>query len=163
MSPRRSTGRHIPKQCLRCYVGSLPPHHPHRQERPATLYCVPTTIAGKRLPELLHRQPGGHHECENVVIVSDLNQHMVIRAFIELTVVQGLHNHVDSPLDPPSLDPVVIDLPGDCVQCRPLDCIGNSDHHAVFSIVNPAPARNEDHQQVIWIWNRADWAAVRLA
>ncbi|MPC08212.1 hypothetical protein E2C01_000789 [Portunus trituberculatus] len=30
------------------------------------------------------------HTCQNVAIIGDLNQHLVMRAFTELTVVQGL-------------------------------------------------------------------------
>ena len=44
------------------------------------------------------------HNCENVVVVGDLNQHQVVRAFTELTVIQGyrttstfLHTSVEVP------------------------------------------------------------------
>ena len=37
------------------------------------------------------------HNCQNVVVVDDLNQHQVVRAPTELTVVQGLQNHVNFP------------------------------------------------------------------
>ncbi len=62
-----------------------------------------------------------------------------------------------------SLDPVVTDLPQECVHCLPLDCVGSSDHHAVLTTVSVAPARDEDHQQATWLWHRADWVAVRQA
>ncbi|MPC31334.1 hypothetical protein E2C01_024622 [Portunus trituberculatus] len=46
------------------------------------------------------------------LIVGNLNHNIVLRAFIELTVVQGLHNHVDFPTHQRggSLDPVLTDL-----------------------------------------------------
>ena len=52
------------------------------------------------------------HNCQNVMLVGDLNQHLVMRAFTEFIVVQGLHNHVDFPTHQLGgyLDPVLIDL-----------------------------------------------------
>lgn len=35
------------------------------------------------------------NNCQNTIIVGDLNQHLVMRVFTELTVVHGLFNHVD--------------------------------------------------------------------
>ena len=105
------------------------------------------------------------HNCQNVLIVGDLNQHLVERAFTELTVVHGLHNHVNFPTHERggSLDPVLTDLPDDRVQCRPLDRVGSSDHFAVLSTLNLAPSREEDYQRDVWLWERAEWEAARLA
>ena len=74
------------------------------------------------------------HNCQNVVIVGDLNHNIVNGTFTELTVVQGLHNHVDFPTHRrgSSLDPVLTDLAGDSVQCHPLDFMGSSDLFAVL-------------------------------
>ncbi len=105
------------------------------------------------------------NNCHNVAIVGDLNQHLVTRAFTELTVVQGLTNHVTFPTHQRggSLDPVLTDLISDCVQCRPLDYVGSSDHLAVLSTIKLAPAREEEHERTIWLWDRANWDAVRNA
>ena len=98
------------------------------------------------------------HNCQNVRIVGDLNQHLVMRAIIEIIVVQGFHNHVDFPTQQRgrSLDPVLTDMSGDCVQCRPLDRVGSSDHQVVLSTISLAPARDEEHQRIFWLWDRAD-------
>ncbi|XP_045118181.1 uncharacterized protein LOC123508485 [Portunus trituberculatus] len=103
------------------------------------------------------------HNCQHVVIVGDLNQHLVMRAFTDLTVVQGLHNHVNFPTHQRggSLDPVLSDLPEACVMCRPLDRVGSSDHYAVLSSINLSAAREEEQQRVIWLWERADWEAMK--
>ena len=88
-----------------------------------------------------------------------------MREFTELTVVQGLQNHVDFPTHQRggSLDPVLTDLAGDSVRCRPLDFVGTSDHLAVLSTIKIAPAREEEHHRTIWLCDRVDWEAVRRA
>ena len=88
-----------------------------------------------------------------------------MRAFIELIVVQGLHNHVDLPTHQRggSLYPVLTHLSGDCVQYYPLDRVGSFDHHAVLSLNSLALARDEEHQRVICLCDRADWVAMKLA
>ena len=80
------------------------------------------------------------HNCQNVLIVGDLNQHLVQQAFDELSVVQGLTNYVNfsTHIRGGSLDPVLSDLPAD--QCWPLDYVGSSDHKAVLSQVSLTPA-----------------------
>ncbi len=105
------------------------------------------------------------HDCQHIVIVGDLNHHLVMRAFTELTAVQGLHNHVDFPTRQcgGSLNPVLTDLPQECVQCHPLDHVDSSDHHAVHTTVSVAPACDEDHQQVTWLWDCTNWVAMRQA
>ena len=67
------------------------------------------------------------HNC--LVVVDDLNQHQVARAFTELTVVQGLQNHINFPTYQRgrSLDPVLTDLVGESVQYHSLDYVGTSD------------------------------------
>ena len=68
------------------------------------------------------------NQCERVVIIGDLNQHIVRDAFNTLLVVHDLHNHVTCPthISGSSLDPVVTDLPHRTVQCLPLDFVGTS-------------------------------------
>ena len=57
------------------------------------------------------------HNCQNTVVVGDLNHHLVHRAFTELRVIHGLTNHVNFTTHGrgASLDPVLTDLPGDSV------------------------------------------------
>lgn len=103
------------------------------------------------------------HNCQNVIIVGDLNQHLIQATFDELTVVHGLVNHVDFPthIRGGSLDPVLTDLSEGTVQCQPLDSIGTSDHLAVLSHVRIAAALDECSQREIWLWDHADWTSVR--
>ena len=70
------------------------------------------------------------HGCQNTVIVCDFNQQLVHRAFTELTVVNGVINHVN--IHGSSLDPVLINLPNDLVQHYQLNRFGSSDHNTVF-------------------------------
>ncbi|MPC62993.1 hypothetical protein E2C01_057085 [Portunus trituberculatus] len=63
------------------------------------------------------------HSCQNVIIVGNLNQHVVRRTFTELTVVYGLTNHVNfvTHVCGAALDPVLTDLPAHSVQCCQLE------------------------------------------
>ena len=65
-------------------------------------------------------------QCESVLIIGDLNQHIVRDAFNTLLVVHDLHNFVTFPthISGSSLDPVVSDLPPSTVQCEQLDFVG---------------------------------------
>ena len=89
------------------------------------------------------------HNCQNVIILRDLNQHLVMRTFTELTVMQGLQNHVDFPTHQRggSLDPVLTNLASDSEKCRTLDVVDTSDHLAVLSTIKIAPAREEEHHR----------------
>lgn len=53
------------------------------------------------------------HSCDRVVIVSDMNQHLVTRSFGELLKVVSLVNLVDFPTHTSGsfLDPVISNLP----------------------------------------------------
>ncbi|MPC64687.1 hypothetical protein E2C01_058806 [Portunus trituberculatus] len=68
-------------------------------------------------------------------MVGDLNQHLVVRAFDDLLTEVGLTNHVDFPTHISSsfLDPVITDLSGSLVTCRPLGSVGSSDHVAILT------------------------------
>ncbi|MPC34241.1 hypothetical protein E2C01_027625 [Portunus trituberculatus] len=105
------------------------------------------------------------HNCQNIAIVGNLNQHLIMRSFTELIVVQGLRNHVDFPTHQHggSLDPVLTDLAGDSVQCCPLDVMATFDHLAILSTFIHAPAREEKHHRTIWLWNCTDWDVARRA
>ncbi|KAG0717429.1 hypothetical protein GWK47_054467 [Chionoecetes opilio] len=75
------------------------------------------------------------NQCDRVLIIGDLNQHIVRDDFSTLHVVNDLQNHVHFPthISGSSLDPVVTDLPPHTVQCQPLDFVSTSDHVAVLT------------------------------
>ncbi|MPC30742.1 hypothetical protein E2C01_024013 [Portunus trituberculatus] len=133
--------------------------------------CVSCTDLSRRgvslLTYLINHLDGimAAHNCQNVAIVGDLNQHLVIRAFTELVVVQGLRNHVNFPIHQcgGSFDPMLMDLLGDSAQCHPLYFVGTSDHLAILSTFIRASACEEEHHRTIWLWDRPDWDAARLA
>ena len=103
------------------------------------------------------------NQCESVVIVGDLNQHIVRNAFNTLLVVHDLHNHVTFPTHSSgsSLDPVVTDLPSHTVQCQPLDFVGTSDHMAVLTKIHFRRQREEHCTRTLWKWEAANWGAIR--
>ena len=105
------------------------------------------------------------HDCQNIVIVGDMNQHLVNRAFTELTVLHGLTNHVtfSTHVRGGSLDPVLTDLPCDSVHCQQGNRIGSSDHNAVLSHLGLNPASEEPSQRLIWLWDKAEWPALKRA
>lgn len=80
------------------------------------------------------------HSCSHILIVGDLNQHLVARVFDDLLTVHGLTNHVTFPTHNSGsfLDPVISDLPEGIVTCRPLGAVGFSDHLAVLSTIQVA-------------------------
>ena len=69
------------------------------------------------------------NQCDKVVVLRDLNQHMIQDAFNTLLVVHNLQNHDTFPThrSGSSLDPFVTDLPRQSIQCFPLDYSGTSD------------------------------------
>ena len=91
-------------------------------------------------------------QCENVIIIGNLNQHIVRDAFSTLLVVHDLHNYVTFPphISGSSLDPVVTDLPPDTVQCEPLNFVGTSDHAAVLTKVHFRRPREERYTRTLW-------------
>ncbi|XP_045137182.1 uncharacterized protein LOC123519742 [Portunus trituberculatus] len=103
------------------------------------------------------------HSCQNTIIVGDLNQHLVNRAYTELITVHGLTNHVtfSTHARGASFDPVLTDLPADSVQCYQLDKVGSSDHNAVLCEVGLNPASEEGSQRTIWLWEKANWRGLR--
>ena len=105
------------------------------------------------------------HSCEHIVIVGDLNQHLVARSFEDLITTHGLANHVDFPTHDSgsSLDPVITDLPDSIVSCRPLGNVGSSDHRAVLTIIDIRPVCDEAFLRVTWLWKQGDWQGFREA
>lgn len=105
------------------------------------------------------------NQCESVVIIGDLNQHIVRDAFNTLLVVHDLKNYVTFPTHSSgsSLDPVVTDLPPHSVQCSPLDFVGTSDHVAVLTKIHFRRPPEESHTRTLWRWEAANWEAMRAA
>ena len=128
--------------------------------RPQWQGSAPLTFLTEQLDTIM-----ATHDCQNTVIVGDLNQHLVDRAFTELTVVHGLTNHVTFATHTrgASLDPVLTDLRGDSVQCLQLSRIGSSDHNAVLSTLGLNPAHEEASQRTLWLWEQANWQAIKRA
>ena len=126
--------------------------------RPQWQHSAPLSFLTDQLDTIM-----AAHTCQNVMIVGDLNQHLVSRAFTELTTVHGLTNHVTFATHErgASLDPVLTDLPTDSVQCCQLDKVGSSDHFAVLCKVGLNPAWEEERQRTIWLWDKANWRGLR--
>lgn len=103
------------------------------------------------------------HSCKHLIIVGDLNQHLVQRQFDEMLTVYGLTNHVSFPthISGSSLDPVITDLPSSLVTCRPLATVGSSDHLAVFTNIMLAIDRDEAVTRTNWLWDKGDWNTMR--
>ena len=103
------------------------------------------------------------NQCESVVVLGDLNQHLVQDAFNTLLVVHNLHNYVTFPThrSGSSLDPVVTDLPHHSIQCFPLDFVGTSDHVAVLTKIQFRKPREESFTRTLWRWEAANWEALR--
>ena len=114
----------------------------------------------EELDDLLRR-----HQCKTVLIVGDINFHLEQQAFDNLVAVQGLVNHVTFPTHEGGglLDPVLSDLPEDNVSCWQLDRVGSSDHHAVLTHIRLNAAREEAVPRTIWLWEEANWPALRQA
>ncbi|XP_045104363.1 uncharacterized protein LOC123499894 [Portunus trituberculatus] len=104
-------------------------------------------------------------QCDSVVVLGDLNQHMVQEAFNTLLVVYNLHNHVTFPThrSGSSLDPVVTDLPRHSIQCFPLDFVGTYDHVAVLTRIQFRKPSEESSTRTLWRWEAANWDALRVA
>ncbi len=99
------------------------------------------------------------NQCENVVIIGDLNQNIVRDAFNTLLVVHDLKNYVTFPTHSSgsSIDPVVTDLPSPSVQCSPLDFVGTDDDVAVLAKISFRKPPEESHTRTLWKWEAANW------
>ena len=128
--------------------------------RPQWQGSAPLTFLTEHLDDIM-----ATHDCQNTVIVGDLNQHLVNGAFTELMIVHGLTNHVNfaTHIRGALLDPVLSDLPGDSVMCSQLPRIGSSDHNAVLSELGLNPLCEEGRQREIWLWEQANWQAIKCA
>ena len=103
------------------------------------------------------------HSCKQIIVLGDMNQHLVARTFNELLSDYGLNNHVDFPTHTSgsSLDPVLTDLPTSVVTCRPTGSVGSSDHLAVLTTIKLAVDRDEGVSRTNWLWRQADWRGLR--
>ena len=126
--------------------------------RPQWQGSEPLHFIHTNLDALLYQQA-----CKHLIIIGDLNQHLVARAFDDLLTDFGLTNHVDFPthISGSSLDPVITDLPEGLVTCRPLGTPGSSDHVAILTTVKVRLDRDEPTTRTNWLWRRADWEALR--
>ncbi|XP_063596231.1 uncharacterized protein LOC134773084 [Penaeus indicus] len=103
------------------------------------------------------------NNCQHLLIVGDLNHHLIQSAYEDLLTVHGLTDYVDFPTHilGRSLDPVISDLTEDFISCSSLGNIGTSDHLAVVSHLCLAPAADERRQRKTWIWNHANWPGMK--
>ena len=126
--------------------------------RPQWQHSAPLTFLTDQLDTIMST-----HSCQHVIIAGDMNQHLVSRAYTELLAVHGLTNHVTFATHEhgASLDPVLTDLPGDSVQCCPLDKVGSSDHFAVLCELGLNPCCEEGGQRTIWLWEKANWQSIK--
>ena len=126
--------------------------------RPQWQGSEPIDFLRENLDELLIQ-----NSCKNLVIVGDMNQHLVARAFDEFLVTFGLHNHVAFPthISGSSLDPVITDLPENIVECESLGAVGSSDHYAVWSNIKLIMSRDQARTRTIWLWDKANWRGFR--
>ncbi|KAK3872863.1 hypothetical protein Pcinc_022118 [Petrolisthes cinctipes] len=91
------------------------------------------------------------HSCKHLVVIGDMNQHLVARDFEELLTMYGLSNHATFPTHTSgsSLDPVITDLPDGIISCRPLGMVGSSDHLAVLTTINTTADNDEATARVV--------------
>ncbi|KAG0713524.1 hypothetical protein GWK47_016052 [Chionoecetes opilio] len=93
------------------------------------------------------------HNCNHLIVVGDMNQHLVARQFENLLTEYGLNNHVNFPthISGSSLDPVITDLPEEVITCLPLGMVGSSDHSAVLTTISTTVVRDEATARVNWL------------
>ena len=103
------------------------------------------------------------HSCKHLVVVGDMNQHLVMRSFEDLLTTYGLTNHVNFPTHDSgsSLDPVITDIDESLVSCRPLRNVGSSDHRAIFTTINIHPVCDDALNRKTWLWKQGDWQGLR--
>ena len=103
------------------------------------------------------------YSCKHLIVVGDMNQHLVARQFASLLNVFGLNNHVNFPTHTSgsSLDPVITDLPEEAVTCHPLGMVGSSDHSAVLTSINIIVDYDEATTRTNWLWSRGDWEGLK--
>lgn len=103
------------------------------------------------------------HSCKHFIMLGDLNQHLVERAFQDLLTDYSLTNYVDFPthISGSSLDPFITDLPEGVITCRPLGTVGSLDHSAVLITITTSVERDKPVDCINWLWNRSDWEGLK--
>ncbi|KAG0729688.1 hypothetical protein GWK47_029826 [Chionoecetes opilio] len=103
------------------------------------------------------------HNSNHLIVVGDMNKHLVARQFENLLTEYGLNNHVNFPthISGSSLDPVITDLPEEVITCLPLGMVGSSDHSAVLTTISSTVVRDEATARVNWLWSRGDWDSLK--
>jgi len=104
-----------------------------------------------------------YSQCENLIIVGDLNQHTIQANFDSMLALYDLTNHVNfaTHSSGSSLDPVVTNFPEDTVRCSPLGFVGTSDHIAVLTTIAFTHLHEENYSRTLWKWEYADWRQIR--
>ncbi|XP_047482818.1 uncharacterized protein LOC125034843 [Penaeus chinensis] len=94
-----------------------------------------------------------------IIILGDLNQHLVERSFEKLPTTFGLTNNVHFPthISGSSLDPVITDLAESDVSCTSLGTFGSSDHFTVLNKISLKAAREGTLSRTIRQWEKAEW------
>ncbi|XP_069974192.1 uncharacterized protein [Penaeus vannamei] len=122
-----------------------------------TLVCYrPQWQGGEPIEFLMNNLDGILHQftCKNILVVGDMNQHLVARSFEDLLTIHGLNNDVDFPthISASSLGPVNSDRPQGAVSCYSTGAVGSSDHYAIFSRINLKATREEALTRTFWSW-----------
>ncbi|KAK8744024.1 hypothetical protein OTU49_000969, partial [Cherax quadricarinatus] len=117
--------------------------------RPQWQHADPINFLMENIDSLLLQ-----HNCQHIIIVGDLNQHLLQRDFDDLLAVFDMRKFVDFPthISCSSLDPVVSDLAEGIVTCQPLGYVGSSDHKAVFTTLKIPTERGEESTRTTWLW-----------
>ena len=128
--------------------------------RPQWQKSEPIDYLYQHLDDIMNR-----YACKNVIIVGDMNQHLIARSFNEFLTVYGLTNHVNFPthISGSSLDPVLSDLSEFTVNSVSLGSVGSSDHFAISTNINIENIRDTPVQKTIWLWGKGNWKGFRSA
>ena len=126
--------------------------------RPQWQGSEPIDFLSTNLDAILYQQA-----CKHLIVVGDLNQLRVARAFDDLLTNFGLVNHVNFPthISGSSLAPVITDLAEELVTCRPLGHVGSSDHVAILTTIKMRVDRDEPTLRTNWLWQRANWDEIK--
>ncbi|MPC66707.1 hypothetical protein E2C01_060859 [Portunus trituberculatus] len=103
------------------------------------------------------------HQCDNVLILGDLNPPGKKNAFESLLTVFDLQYHVTFPThrSGSSLDPVITDFTSHEVTCSALGPVGTSDHEAILTRISFKRPQEVCVTRTLWQWEDADWEGLR--
>ncbi|MPC47476.1 hypothetical protein E2C01_041224 [Portunus trituberculatus] len=98
------------------------------------------------------------HQCENMIILGDLNPHGVQHAFDSLLEVFDLTNPVTflTHRSSSTLDPVITDLTAHEVHCSSLGPVGSSDHIGILTRIFFKRPRDDISTRTLWQWDKAN-------